>query len=131
MQPARLFCPWDFPGKNTGVDCHFLLQGILPIQVSNLHLLYLLHLQAGSLPLVPPGKPISFLCSVASVVSNSVRPHGQQCSRLPCMQDSPGKNTGVGCHFLLHYFTSIIQIYCYTLQLKKNEQNFHTTHPSN
>ena len=30
--PARLFCPWDFPGKNTGVNCHFLLQGILPTQ---------------------------------------------------------------------------------------------------
>ena len=25
---ALLFCPWDFPGKNTGVGCHFLLQGI-------------------------------------------------------------------------------------------------------
>ena len=25
-QPARLLCPWDFPGKNTGVGCHFLLQ---------------------------------------------------------------------------------------------------------
>jgi len=23
-----LLCPWDFPGKNTGVDCYFLLQGI-------------------------------------------------------------------------------------------------------
>ena len=29
-QPARLLCPWDFPGKNTGVDCHFLLQRIFP-----------------------------------------------------------------------------------------------------
>ena len=26
--PARLLCPWDFPGKNTGVGCHFLLQGV-------------------------------------------------------------------------------------------------------
>ena len=26
----RLLCPWDFPGKNTGVGCHFLLQGSLP-----------------------------------------------------------------------------------------------------
>ena len=26
LQPARLLCPWDFPGKNTGVGCHFLLQ---------------------------------------------------------------------------------------------------------
>ena len=25
--PARLLCPWDSPGKNTGVGCHFLLQG--------------------------------------------------------------------------------------------------------
>ena len=30
LQPARLFCPWDSPSKNTGVDCHFLLQGNLP-----------------------------------------------------------------------------------------------------
>ena len=29
MQPVRLLCPWSFPGKNTGVGCHFLLQGIL------------------------------------------------------------------------------------------------------
>ena len=29
-QPARHLCPWDFPGKNTGVGCHFLLQGDLP-----------------------------------------------------------------------------------------------------
>ena len=27
LWPARLLCPWDFPGKNTGVGCHFLLQG--------------------------------------------------------------------------------------------------------
>ena len=26
MDPTRLFCPWDFPGKNTGVGCHFPLQ---------------------------------------------------------------------------------------------------------
>ena len=40
-------------------------------------------------------------CEVASVVSNSVRPHKWQPTRLPCPWDSPGKNTGVGCHFLL------------------------------
>ena len=27
-QPTRLPCPWDYPGKNTGVGCHFLLQGM-------------------------------------------------------------------------------------------------------
>ena len=40
-------------------------------------------------------------CEVTSVVSNSVRPHRRQPTRLPCPWDSPGKNTGVGCHFLL------------------------------
>ena len=34
-------------------------------------------------------------------MSNSVRPHRQQPTRLPHPWDSPGKNTGVGCHFLL------------------------------
>ena len=36
-----------------------------------------------------------------SVVSDSSRPHGLQPSRLPRPWDTPGKNTGVGCHFLL------------------------------
>ena len=39
--------------------------------------------------------------AVASVVSNSVRPQRQQRTRIPCPWDSPGKNTGVGCHVLL------------------------------
>ena len=40
-------------------------------------------------------------CYVASVVSNSVQPQRWQPTRLPRPWDSPGKNTGVGCHFLL------------------------------
>ena len=40
-------------------------------------------------------------CSAASVVSDSVRPQRWQPTRLPRPWDSPGKNTGVGCHFLL------------------------------
>ena len=39
LQPARLLCPWNSPGKNTGVDCHFLLQGIFPTQELNQGLL--------------------------------------------------------------------------------------------
>ena len=35
MEPTRLLHPWDFPGKSTGVGCHFLLQGIFPTQGSN------------------------------------------------------------------------------------------------
>ena len=47
LQPARLLCPWDFPGKNTGVGCHFLLQGIFLTQGSSSSLLSLLHWQVG------------------------------------------------------------------------------------
>ena len=43
----------------------------------------------------------SCCCCVASVVSDSVRPHRRQPNRLLRPWDSPGKSTGVGCHFLL------------------------------
>ena len=55
LQPARLLCPCDFPGKTTGVGFHFLLQGIVPTQRSNL---CLLHWQADSLPLSHQQAPI-------------------------------------------------------------------------
>ena len=51
-------CPWDSPGKDTGVGFHVLLQGIFPTQGSNVRLLSLLHWQAGSLPLSRLGKPL-------------------------------------------------------------------------
>ena len=72
LQPTRLLCPWDFPGKSAGVGCHCLLQ---------LFTLLLL---------------LSYSSSVFSV-----RPHRWQPTRLPRPWDSPGKNTGVGFHFLL------------------------------
>ena len=40
LQPATPLFPWDSPGKNTGVDCHVVLQGIFPTQGSNSHLLH-------------------------------------------------------------------------------------------
>ena len=51
LWPARFLCPRNFPGKNTEVGCHFLLQGIFLTQGLNLSLLCLLHWQADSLPL--------------------------------------------------------------------------------
>ena len=61
LQPVRLLCPWNSPGKNTGVDSHALHQGIFPTQGLNLSPLSLLHWQLGSLRLVSPGKPIIIL----------------------------------------------------------------------
>ena len=52
--PTRHLCLWNSPGKNTGVGCPFLLQGIFPTQESNP---CLLHWQADSLLSEPPGKP--------------------------------------------------------------------------
>ena len=49
----------NFPGRNTGVGCHALLQGIFLTQGTNPCLLCLLHRQASFLPLVPPGKPLT------------------------------------------------------------------------
>ena len=57
-QPTRLLCPWDFPGKTTGVSCHALLQGIFLTQGSNLApLICLLSWQADSFATVPTGSP--------------------------------------------------------------------------
>ena len=69
----QFLCPWDSPGKNSGVGCHFFLQGIFPSLGSNLHLL---HWQADSFTTETSGKPIRnwigssnwlfrFLCSIA------------------------------------------------------------------
>ena len=66
LQPTRFLCPWDFSPKNTGEDCHFILQGIFPTQGSNL---YLLHCRQICLPLKLGGgsgeigeKPFSVSC---------------------------------------------------------------------
>ena len=52
--PARLLYAWDFPDRNTGVNCHFLFQGIFLTQGLNL---YLLHWQVDSFPLRHQGSP--------------------------------------------------------------------------
>ena len=54
LQPTRLLCPWDFPDKNAGVGCPFLLQGLFPRLKPSL--LPLLHWQADSLSLCHLGR---------------------------------------------------------------------------
>ena len=77
---TRLLCSWHSPGKNTGVGCHPLLQGIFPTQVSNSRLLCSLRWQVGSLPLKPPGKLEAnpFICctSVPQSVKQGEEPPG-------------------------------------------------------
>ena len=58
-------CSWTFPDKNTGVGCHFLLQGIFPTQKLDPSLLCLLYWQVDSLPLCHLGNPIIYACSLS------------------------------------------------------------------
>ena len=74
-QPTRPRRPWDSPGKNTGVGCHFLLPCMKVKSESE---------GTQSCP-----------------VSDSSRSHGLQPTRLLRPWDFPGKSTGVGCHCLL------------------------------
>ena len=71
--PTRLPRPWDSPGKNTGVGCHFLLQCL----------------------------EVKSESEVAQSCLDSLQPRGLWPTRFLWPWDSPGKNTGVGCHSLL------------------------------
>ena len=83
-----------FPGQNTGVGCHALLQRIFPTQGSN--------------PGLPHCRQVLYHLSFSAAAAKSVQscptlcdPIGSSPPGSPCPWDSPGKNTGVGCHFLL------------------------------
>ena len=80
-QPTRLPCPWDSPGKNTGVGCHFLLQ-CMKVESEKWKW-------------------------SRSVMSDSSRPHGLQPTRLLHPWDFPDRSTAVGCHCLLRCISLI------------------------
>ena len=68
LQPSRLLCPLDFPGKNTGVGCHFFLQGIFLTQGLNPRLL---HWQTDSFPWSHQGSPLKRNCKIIKFNSTS------------------------------------------------------------
>ena len=79
MYPTGLLHPCDFPGKNTGVSCHFLLQAIFLTQGSNPSLLSLLYWQADTLLLCHLGRPLRIQKGLVSVQFSSV---AQSCPTL-------------------------------------------------
>ena len=97
LWPARLFCPWGFPGKNTGVGSHFLLQGIFPnseIEPRSPAL------QADALTSEPPGKPawrvdvlnyVLRLGQIPGTLSPWSLPLGQA---SPVLKETAGPSTG-------------------------------------
>ena len=107
LYPTRLLCPWNFPGKNAGVECHFLLQGIFPTQGSNLSLLHLLRWQTDSFPLGLPGKPWCLTlcdhmdCGHPRLLCSPHAPLSMELSRqeywsgLPCLPPGDLPNPGI------------------------------------
>ena len=106
----------DSPGKNTGVGCHALFQGTFQNQGLNPHLL---HCRWILYCLSHQGSPRMFitlfifektkketiinrLLFSCKVVSDSFVTPWTVPARLLCLWDFPSKNTGMGCHFLLH-----------------------------
>ena len=93
-------CPWNSPGKNTGVSCHSFLQGIIPTQGPNLCILHcrqiLYHLSHAT-----AHNKIQIQSKTVSPQSClTLLPHGLYPPGFLCPWDSPGKDTGVGCHSL-------------------------------
>ena len=82
---TRLPCPWDSPGKNTGVGCHFLLQCMKVKSESEV--------TQSCLTLSDPMD--------CSLPGSSIHGIGLQPTRLLHPWDFPSKSTGVGCHCLL------------------------------
>ena len=108
-QPTRLPCPWDSPGKNTGVGCHFLLQSMkvktesevaqscptlsdpmdCSLPGSSIHGIFQARiLQWGTIAF--SGTFLSSVQFSRSVVSDSLRTHESQNARPPCSSPSPG-----------------------------------------
>ena len=119
-QPTRLPHPWDSPGENTGVGCHFLLKCMKvksetevtqscptlrdPMDCSLPGSSTRGIFQARVLEWVAIKTQFSSVQFSCSVVSNCLQPHGLQPTRLLHPWDFPSKSTRVGCHCLLHLF---------------------------
>ena len=126
LQPTRLLCPQDFPSQNTGVGCHFLLQGIFLTQGSNLHLL---HWQKDSLLLGHQRSPcektqsLKLLTLPLMVFSDSSVGKKSACNAgdpgsIPVSGISPGEE--IGCP--LQYFGASL-----VAQLVKNPSTMQET----
>ena len=113
LQPTRVLCPWDFLGRNTGVGCHFLLQGIFPTQGSNSRSPAS---RADALPSEPPGKPTYFTDSMLIPFRNTL-------TDTPRIMFSPMSRTSFGSvkltHKIIHHrleirkIMEIVQNLCY------------------
>ena len=99
QQPARLLFPWAFLGKNTGMGCHFLLQGIFLTQGLNPRVLRLLHCRwvlyhCTTWETVPPRGPLSPTSPVN--ISSLGFPGGSAGKESACNAGDLGSVPGLG-----------------------------------
>ena len=98
-QPTRFPRPWDSPGKNTGVGCHFLLQSMK----------------------VKSESEVVQSCPTLCDPMDCMQP-----TRLLHPWDFPGKSTGVGCHCLLQYSEFQYRLSFYVLKEEKVKKRENT-----
>ena len=92
---CQALCPWNFPVKNAGVGCHFLLQGIFPTQGLNTSLL---NSQAVSSPLSHQGNPDKIpdmLFNSQTTLRMRASLVAQMVIRLPAMQETQVQSLGL------------------------------------
>ena len=132
LYPSRLLCPWNSPGKNTGVGCHSLLQGIFPTQGSNLGVLHcrqiLYYLSHQGSP------PIGFTkdkCLFLLLQKHPVRPQALPCrngkvtiglgSGVPVSHRCPNTLQTQGSKpqkFTPHSLEARVQLWCHWAEIK-------------
>ena len=120
-EDCRRLCPWDFPGKNTGVGCCFLLQGIFSIHGVNPNFL---HWQVDSLPLNHQGNCIKVygvinlvfntLESLQSfMVEKAMAPHPSTLAwKLP-WTEAPGRLQSMGLLRVGHDWVSLLSLFTF------------------
>ena len=107
LQPTRLLCPWDFSGKDTGVVCHFLLQGIVQTKGLNPGLVHcrqiLYQLSSQGSPLRP--------------WDMTIFPTVQQVPYIGTFRLQTFKDVNIHLHVQSRYFTS--GLHCHTCASSK------------
>ena len=97
-EPARFLCPWEFPGRNNGVGCHFLLQGIFPTQGLNpglLHCRQILYcLSHKGNPIINTLKLTSFFLSWSLIPHPGIKPRPLPWQPRAITPRTPGNSPG-------------------------------------
>ena len=104
---TRQKIPWNFLGKNTGVGCQFLLQGLFLTQRSALSLSRLLHWQADPLPLRQLGNPSPIVSSAGAEASSTLF-----CDVFSELEHSPVSNWRTNCTSAVWMKVSLCQHSC-------------------